>query len=168
MQDIEVFDNFFTEDIREEIHNLLLGSKWGPDGGNSVNWFWHMDDLEKDEYFNTYLFQIICKKLNRFFEIKRIYANGQTAGQCGNPHVDGDCGITLLYYPNPEWRINYQGNLIFSENGEDPTHIIGYKPNRAVLFPANIVHYADAPHRFYTGMRISLAYKLWEVLNENE
>ncbi len=137
MQDIEVFDNFFTEDIREEIHNLLLGSKWGPDGGNSVNWFWHMDDLEKDEYFNTYLFQIICKKLNRFFEIKRIYANGQTAGQCGNP-------------------------------GEDPTHIIGYKPNRAVLFPANIVHYADAPHRFYTGMRISLAYKLWEVLNENE
>ena len=73
MQDIEVFDNFFTEDIREEIHNLLLGSKWGPDGGNSVNWFWHMDDLEKDEYFNTYLFQIICKKLNRFFEIKKKY-----------------------------------------------------------------------------------------------
>ena len=38
---------------------------------------------------------------------------------------------------------------------------VSYKPNRAVLFPAKIIHYADAPSRFFNGLRISLAYKLW-------
>ena len=39
--------------------------------------------------------------------------------------------------------------------------IITYKPNRGVLFPSNLYHYAMAPHRFFTGMRISLAYKFF-------
>ena len=36
---------------------------------------------------------------------------------------------------------------------------ITYKPNRAVLFSANILHYAGAPHRLHIGLRTSLAYK---------
>ena len=36
---INVYDDFFSEEIREEIWNLLLRPKWIPDGGNSNNWF---------------------------------------------------------------------------------------------------------------------------------
>jgi len=50
--------------------------------------------------------------------------------------------------------------IIFSEDKEEPTKIIGYKPNRAIMFPSQILHYADAPHRYFTGFRVSLAYKL--------
>ena len=37
---------------------------------------------------------------------------------------------------------------------------IVYKPNRAVMFPARSYHYADAPDRYFPGLRVSLAYKL--------
>ena len=39
--------------------------------------------------------------------------------------------------------------------------VITYKPNRGVLFPSNLFHYAMAPHRFFTGLRMSLAYKFF-------
>ena len=120
-----------------------------------------MDGLEEEEYFNTFLFEKICKKLGRSFNYLRIYANGQTAGQCGTPHTD-DGELTFLYYPNKEWRTEYQGHLMFLEGNEIVKTVI-YKPIRAVLFPAIMEHYADAPNTYYPDLRISLAYKL-EVL----
>ena len=176
---IDVYDDFFSEEIREEIWNLLGRNKWGCGGGiknGSVgNWFWHMDYLEDESYFNDYLYNLICDKLGKKYEIVEIYANGQSAGQSGYPHTDGTLrsspnsnkvyypvDFTFLYYPNPEWKLNWNGHLIFSEDGKEPTKIVGYKPNRAILFPAKIMHYADAPHRYFTGFRISLAYKFTE------
>ena len=155
---IKVYDDFFSEDTRKEIWDLLLRPKWIPDGGDSNNWFWHMNNLESEEYFSKYLYEIICDKLNINYKVGRIYANGQSAGQCGNPHTD-DGDFTFLYYPNPQWELGWQGHLIFSEDGNEPTRIVGYKSNRAVMFPSQIIHYADAPHRYYTGFRVSLAYK---------
>ena len=122
-----------------------------------------MNDLEKEPYFNDYLYKMICDKLEKKYQTRRIYANGQSAGQSGNPHTD-DGDVTFLYYPNPKWEMDWNGHLIFSEDKKEPTRIVGYKSNRAILFPAKMMHYADAPHSYYTGFRISLAYKF----NENE
>ena len=163
---INLYDDFFSEEIRNEIWNLLLRPRWIPDGGNSDNWFWHISNLEDESYFNDYLYNIICDKLEKKYKVSRIYANGQSSGQTGNPHTD-DGDFTFLYYPNPKWELDWNGHLIFSEDGKEPTRIVGYKPNRAILFPAKIMHYADAPHRYFTGFRISLAYKFVES-NENE
>ena len=85
---IKVHDDFFSEDTRKEIWDLLLRPKWAPDGGSVNNWFWHMDNLESEKYFSEYLYEIICDKLKINYKIGRIYANGQSAGQCGNPHTD--------------------------------------------------------------------------------
>ena len=71
--------------------------------------------------------------------------------------------MTFLYYPNHEWNPNWQGHLIFfDKDGDEVSKIVEYKSNRAVLFPGTIKHYADAPSRFFNGLRISLAYKLWK------
>ena len=75
---IKVYDDFFSEDTRKEIWDLLLRPKWAPDGGSVNNWFWHMDNLESEEYFSKYLYEIICDKLNINYKIGRIYANGQS------------------------------------------------------------------------------------------
>ena len=122
--------------------------------------FWHNDDLDDDPYFAEYLFDIIQSKLGQEYTIERVYANGQTAMQCGTPHFD-DGDMTFLYYANKEWEPFWQGHLIFMENEMETSQMVSYKPNRAVLFPGNILHYADAPSRFFNGLRISLAYKLW-------
>ena len=134
---------------------------WHLKGGYGKDLFWHYDNLEKQEYFNKFLYELICKKLNRKFKgIKRIYANGQTAGQCGTPHYD-DADLTFLYYPAPEWDITWQGHLIFLNKKKEGDTVVLHKPNRSVLLSGDQKHYASAPTRFFNGLRISLAYKLW-------
>ena len=154
---IKTIDNFFPEEIREKIFQLLNRPKWSYNGGNSANRFWHMDGLEKEDYFNTTLFTLICNEIGDY-NCKRIYANGQTAGQNGYPHCD-DGDVTFLYYPNPAWNVGDQGHLIFLKDDEVTSTVL-YKPNRAVVFTADTLHYAEAPHRFFNGLRSSLAYKL--------
>ena len=160
MTELKIIDNFFSENIRREIYDLLrYGSNWSFTGGREDRRFWHVDKLEEDIFFNTYLFNIICDELDKDFSIKRIYANGQTANQCGNPHYD-DGDMTFIYYPNPDWKLEDQGHLIFLKSDDEVSNVVTYKSNRAVLFPSSIKHYSDAPHRLFSGLRISLAYKL--------
>ena len=159
--DISVYDDFFPIDIQKEIfHKLMTSHAWSYTGGGEISRFWHVDGLENDDYFSSFLYDKICQNLNKKFSaFSRIYANGQTSCQYGVPHID-DGDMTFLYYPNLEWQLTWQGGLFFIKNNEI-YKTITYKPNRAVLFPAKIKHYADAPSRFYNGLRISLAYKLW-------
>ncbi len=159
---IEIYDDFFPDKIQREVYDKLMEPHWQLRGGNSEsNKFWHYDGLEKQEYFNDFLYQEICNKLDRnFSSIERIYANGQTAGQCGDPHKD-DGDYTFLYYPSPFWDVRWQGHLIFFNDKEEDEKIVLHKSNRGVLFSADQWHYADAPERGYIGLRISLAYKLW-------
>ena len=160
MTELKIIDNFFSENIRKEIYDLLrYGSNWSFTGGRDDRRLWHVDRLEEDIFFNTYLFNIICDELDKDFSIKRIYANGQTANQCGNPHYD-DGDMTFIYYPNPVWKLEDQGHLIFLKSDDEVSNVVTYKSNRAILFPSSIKHYSDAPHRLFSGLRISLAYKL--------
>ena len=162
MSEIKIFDNFFDEDLHHEIHDRIYTGSWGVSGNTpeKPEIFWHNDDLDDDPYFAEYLFDIIQKKLGQEYTIERVYANGQTAMQCGTPHFD-DGDMTFLYYANKEWIPSWQGHLIFMETDMETSRMVSYKPNRAVLFPGHIWHYADAPSRFFNGLRISLAYKLW-------
>ena len=158
--DISVYDNFFEEEIQKEIWEKMLKPKWSyTGGGTSRNRFWHMDGLEKEKYFSEYLYEIICKKLDKkFTSIGRIYANGQTVGQNGSIHSD-DGEMTFIYYPNLEWKTEYQGNLNFYHNREIIETVI-YKSNRAILFPAHMIHGAEAPIG-KEQLRVSLAYKFY-------
>ncbi len=177
---LSIIDNFFTEDIHKEIYDILIHkSQWSFTGGNINNPFWHIDNLEKVKYFNDFLLNIIRQKaqISEDFSIGRIYTNGQTAGQCGYPHTD-DGHLTFLYFPNLEWEIGWQGHLFFVnktspifgtkdredwdyvyDENDEVSQVVKYKPNRAVFFPSHIVHYADAPHRLFNWIRLSLAYK---------
>tara|TARA_B100001057_G_scaffold218524_1_gene218671 strand:+ start:123 stop:623 length:501 start_codon:yes stop_codon:yes gene_type:complete len=158
---IKVLDNVFNEDDFVSINQHLQESKWSFTGGDDVGYFksffWHMNFLEKDNYFLS-----IYKKLINHLELKntsivRIYANGQTAGQSGVPHQD-DGDLTILYFPTP-WNHYYGGHLNFIENNNLKS-VIEYKTNRMVVFPAKTIHYASPPERQYDGLRISLAFKL--------
>ena len=177
---IDVYDNFFNESDRNKIIEELSKPKWNFSGGTPINRLWHMDNLEVDNYFSDYLKDIITSKLDLGdVECLRIYANGQTAGQSGYPHTD-DGHFTFLYFPN-DWQIDWEGHLHFINRSgpeyeetqewddwnldknklktDEVVKTITYKPNRAVLFSDNILHYAGAPHRLHIGLRTSLAYK---------
>ena len=143
---------------------MMERPKWSFTGGQPPNQFWHMDGLESEPYFRDELLTQIESKLGRKFAgVERIYANGQTALQHGAPHRD-DGDVTFLYYPNPVWDDAWNGSLLFlsgrsSRGGRKVAHSVQYKPNRGLLFPANLAHCADAPSKSFTGLRVSLAYK---------
>ena len=157
--EIEILDNFFDAATQEEILRLMERPKWSFTGGRIPNQFWHMDGLEAEPFFRQKLFSRICKSLGQEYDVVRVYANGQTATQHGSPHTD-DGDFTFLYYPNPRWKPSWGGALHFFDDDGATVHAVDYKPNRAVFFPADLVHAAEAPSAEFPGLRVSLAYKL--------
>ena len=180
-------DNFFEKELQNKIFEKIKFSKWSYTGGSLKNPIWHADNLEQDKFFSDHVKELILNKLNLVnSKCIRIYANGQTGGMNGDPHID-DGHLTFLYFTNPTWNVDWGGHLAFLNilgkmydgdeygnasqswhdwdyipSGEDEIEkVITYKPNRGVFFPSNIVHYAMAPHTFFQGMRISLAYKFY-------
>ena len=184
---IDIIDNFFEKELQNKIFEKIKFSKWSYTGGSLKNPIWHADNLEQDKFFSDHVKDLILNKLNLVnSKCIRIYANGQTGGMNGDPHID-DGHLTFLYFTNPTWNVDWGGHLAFLNilgkmyhgdvygnasqswhdwdyipSGEDEIEkVITYKPNRGVVFPSNIVHYAMAPHTFFQGMRISLAYKFY-------
>ena len=157
----EVIDNFFTEEQNEKIIELLSRPQWSFTGGGIQDgissMFWHMDNLERDEYFLDLYKEIITRLKIQNASLVRCYANGQTAGQSGVPHQD-DGDLTVLYFPLP-WEHYLGGHLNFVD-GDDIKSVIEYKQYRLVLFPASTTHYAGSPDRQYLGLRVSLAFKI--------
>ena len=184
---IDVIDNFFEKELQNKIFEKIKFSKWSYTGGSLKNPIWHADNLEQDKFFSDHVKDLILNKLNLVnSKCIRIYANGQTGGMNGDPHID-DGHLTFLYFTNPTWNVDWGGHLAFLNilgkmydgdeygnasqswhdwdyipSGDDEIEkVITFKPNRGVLFPSDIVHYAMAPHRFFSGLRMSLAYKFF-------
>jgi hypothetical protein len=94
--------------------------------------------------------------------VTQLYANGHTYGMGGNPHTDDrrPGSYTLLYYPNPEWQEEWDGQTLFYDNDGEIALSVRLRPNRAVFFDSRILHRGTAPSRLCTGLRVSVAYKL--------
>lgn len=166
MLNLQIHDNFFPPKEIDTINQLLFRPKWSFNGGGSTenkefySYFWHMDNLEQEEYFGQILWEFIRRQTfgyDKKCKLLRCYANGQTAGQSGVPHKD-DGDTTVLYFPTP-WKHYYGGHLYFTQN-DNITNIVEYKQNRLITFSANVEHYSGAPIRTYNGLRISLAFKV--------
>ena len=88
-------------------------------------------------------------------------ANGHTFGTQGEFHVDWyePNGRTLLYYANSNWRPEWGGKTIFLLDKEE-LYYQNPIPNSAVLFPGNTPHMAEGTSRLFSGLRVTIAWKL--------
>lgn len=182
MNDIKVIDNFFDRDTFFDITAKIYKGSWifgsssnrepNTNGdiveerinGNYLNPgsqtipFWNMD-LTDDDYFRKDIFAKIKEKLDIDYQLNLIYANGQTFGQGGDPHIDHPNGLTFLLYCNRVWNFDWGGKTAFL-NTDGSTNYFDAKPNRAIIFPGSIIHRSEEVSRKFTGLRITLAYKL--------
>ena len=182
MTDIKVFDNFFDKNIfldtTSKIYNgsWLFGSSSNRDqytngdiveeriNGNYLNpnskssIFWNMD-LSNDDYFKNILFDVVKEKIGIDCHSDFIYANGQTYGQGGDFHIDDSDGFTFLLYCNRIWRPEWGGKTAFIHPDKSSKYIDPI-PNRVVIFPGSILHRSEEVSRNFTGLRITLVYKL--------
>ncbi len=179
MNNIIIFDNVLM-DI--EMHQCTLKI-------NEANWhfnasskktnpisttFWY-SNLEDDKFFTETLKQKIEKITNKKFKIDRVYANGQTFGQDGTYHKDNDSNSPHIYtfclYTNPlvteETAEHMGGDIVFKlteENNMDNIISIESHYNRAVFFPSNYLHKGMAYNRYCKSLRVSIAWKLTEIV----
>ena len=93
----------------------------------------------------------------------RCYANGMSYGMEGTVHTDAShpgC-FTLVYYPHDRWSPNWGGETMFYTAAEDGLVAAIYpEPNSAVLFDGRIPHRANGVTRIYSGVRITLMFKI--------
>ena len=74
---IEVFDNFFSEEIHNEIFDLLTRPMWSFTGGQDTSPFWHMEALDQEEYFRDFLYGVIKEKLGIDYETEESMQMGK-------------------------------------------------------------------------------------------
>jgi hypothetical protein len=169
-KDIHVIDHFLNVHENQFIAEFFNGkdAKWvyGHNSlpGDAIKWFkWVLDD---DQFFNDYLLTKISEITNCNWDIRTVYANGQTILLDGSWHqditgknVDEDYWTALLYVSDitPDNVDIINGHTDFKID-EKIQSIEPYK-NRLVLFKSDIFHKGRAPS-IPSMLRTSIAWKL--------
>jgi Rps23 Pro-64 3,4-dihydroxylase Tpa1-like proline 4-hydroxylase len=179
----KVFENVFSDiNINDLYSKVITTPKWSFVGNsnnskNDYN-FWYLD-LSNDIFYSKNIFNRINLITGKKFKLLRCYANGQSYGQSGNFHVDSfeKDDYTFLWYINPEWNAKYGGATIFCSDIEESGNEIGNtklykhetfypKPNTGLLFCSTIQHVGLEPTRYFTGLRVTIAFKLKEIMRD--
>jgi Rps23 Pro-64 3,4-dihydroxylase Tpa1-like proline 4-hydroxylase len=122
--------------------------------------FWVME-LDNEEFFSNHLLSKITNLIDKKVKLVNVYANGHTYGTKAILHQDWSdpSGITFLYYPNNLWKLEWGGKTLFKLD-EDKYYFNIPKPNSAILFPGEIWHCAEETSRSFSGLRVTIAWKL--------
>lgn len=166
--DIVEYNDFFSEmdfsAINRELNNGLWA--WGhkSDMKKESQLSMWMQSLSKNKFFSEYLLNKIEANTGQKFNFERVYANGHTFGMKGYPHEDSHNpkGRTFLYYPMTQWDPQWGGKTCFRfpTNSGWKYHFVVPEPNKAILFPGIITHWAEETSRVFAGLRITVAWKL--------
>jgi len=130
------------------------------------------------------VWKIIRKHINDTFEnmeldIVDCYATGRTSNAISFPRKDTNDTWTILYYVNPIWELEWEGQTNFytgSKNTNtdienETVNIIKSiypKPGRIVLFHSTIPHAETAPSRIFPGLKTTLVFKCFVSKNISE
>ena len=161
--DLQYFPNFLSKEEQERtISNTLYSKNWRfghASADDDAFRFWSID-LTEDPFFSNTIFNKIRETVGINLRLTKVYANGQTYGQCGSVHKDvhgGNCDLTFLYYPLM-WKPIYGGHIIL-DDGQEVINVLP-KENLGLMFKSDIDHVGMEPSRHYNGLRISIAYKM--------
>jgi len=159
---IRVYDNVFSYQEKNNLFEFIRNSLYKTNGVDSGEQGYQIFsifsglDLENSNIKNTNGFKTIIDKFslnNR--NIKQIRVNLSTPAEKNRIHSDG-FGITLLYYANLEWQIDWGGHTLFlDEDLQEAKYVCFYKPNRVVVFDGSIPHMIMTPSSLCPALRYS-------------
>jgi hypothetical protein len=126
---IEIFDNFFNE---QDYSKIIADS--------TVNWRLNKQKLYKDltdNFYTEHCLKIIGDKINKPVSLYRAYIHGYYSNQPCGIHRDVNATHTVLFYVNPIYDRNWLGGTLI---WTDKPNYIEFKPNRLVIFKAELEH----------------------------
>jgi len=142
---IKILDNFFDEDVLNKIQKHITTKIY-----YIPKWFEGQEKTKENHYGDRFLLgndpelkETFVKQAENKFKIKIIDINADSGIDLRNldhfkPHTDtnlANINILIMLY-GPVAVTN--GTVFYNEDGLD-IHI-GFRPNRAVLFPSDWVH----------------------------
>jgi hypothetical protein len=175
MSDIKIIDNFLETGDVDKALKIIKNLSWvlnhasipveKCEGPQSCFAF---SDLSKNEFFTDDVFDKIQKKMDKKYELLRVYVNGHTQFLNGTYHQDD-------FLPNTYTCILYMNEEVNEENWEEyggctefnfsKFSVERVKPifNRAIIFDSTIVHRGLAPE--VPGfLRKTVAFKMKEII----
>jgi hypothetical protein len=106
---------------------------------------------------------------------QRAYVNHSVYGDMYYTHRDCSAWrnhVTVLYYANLEWQIDWGGETIFYNDDNDAQLVVSPRPGRIVVGRGAILHRGTVPTRQCFQERLTIAYKLLSIdpasLNERK
>lgn len=151
-------DKFFNEREHSLIYDYCLNAnyKFGETDDVNTPQTGVVHNIPEDEF----VFRLFKKKISEFdqslksYKLYRMYINCFSPAENPYFHIDGENGVTLLYYPHMQWDINDGGETQFYVDGN--IYGITPVPNRMVIFDASILHKATTfrnNHRFTVAIK---------------
>jgi hypothetical protein len=165
MENIEIFDNVFSNEIIDKIKNSIVNwenscikSNFNKDKSHDSP-FWTII-LNNDPLFNEYIKNIIENIINKQISIIRVYAVSQTYGHDGNYHTDDikDNCYTFCLYIN-EISNQYDGFIYIKIPNKKEIIAIEPNNNRCIFFKSNYIHKGTA-FTNNNDLRICITWKL--------
>ena len=160
---VHVWDDLFTYQQRISFFQFMQKSFYKVDGGdysvfdNQIYSQYTNLDLMKLGFMETDGFS----QLNKFYNLeKREYSqiriNFSSFSEKNRVHHDG-VKLTLLYYANLEWDIEWGGHTFFlNEQLTDIEYTCVYNPGRVVVFDGSLPHMIMSPNVMSQKPRFSL------------
>ena len=158
--EVKIIDNFLDRIDFKKVCEFANNKEWTiqqSDHNTKGNAHFLMYMVSNNEFFSTYLFNLIEKQLDSDYELQRVYYNGQWSGREGDFHDDG-CDITALLYVS-EYQYGWGGFTEIMTSPTEPT-LIHPLQNRLCIFPGRIKHKGYSFCYQSCPMRVSLAFKL--------
>jgi len=168
---IRRFTNVLTINEFNKAKQFIQSGSWeaGGSSGNPMSpvKFLYMD-LMNNDFFSRELFEKIQNLVGARLILDRVYANGQYHGLDGAWHQDSTDthAWTFLIYLNEVADRDldmYEGTTDFKET-DCAFKSIQPTSNSGILFMSTIFHRGMSPSRFISDMRVTLAWKLREIV----
>ena len=152
---MRIEQDFLEERELSQVHSILDTHAWKYGFiSNDPNFpIWNFDKT-----VGKPIAELLLSKVPEY-TLLDYHINGQTLNLSSSLHNDSSAGAThaLVYFPY-SWDYVYGGRLhIFSEQ---QVSIITPSKNLAVLFDANLMHYAEAPVTKHLRVSVGLKLKL--------
>lgn len=165
---IHVFDDGIDFAERQRMYLFLSESYYKIVGGAELSIESAKDKalqsiFSQNDVDNLGLLQVIpkeAKDIIKGYKVNRAYALLLNYSNVPYFHVDGGHDLTLLYYADTRWDINWGGETMFAnKNLSEIAYTSVYKPGRVIIFDASI------PHKPCTSIYGTPNYRLTFVVN---
>ena len=126
-------------------------------------------DIVNMGFYGSKGFKTINDKLGIFSrEILQIKVNCSTPFESNNVHLD-KCDLTLLYYVNMKWELNWSGHTLFlNDDLENVEYCCLYKPGRIVIFDGSIPHMILLPNNQSEHHRLTFVIQYGSIQKEEK